>query len=365
MRLLLTADSVGGVWQYALDLAQALGAHGVETTLAHMGPAPNAHQRSDADAAGVTLVETGLPLDWLVDAPGPMLAAGAAIAALAAESGADLLQVNMPSLAAAAGADVPVIAAAHGCVTSWWAAAYPGEQLPASFDWHRRLTGEGLRAADLVVAPTAAYARIVARHYGLPRVPAVVHNGRRALVGSPAARTGARVFTAGRLWDRVKRTDLLDTVAALLPVPFRAAGPVSGPHGDAVAPAHLQLLGVIDEASLAAELAARPIFVSAAVFEPFGLAVLEAAAAGCPLVLADQPGFRELWEGAAVFVPEDEAAGYAQAVTTLLDDADLRDRLGDAARAHARRYTAAAMAEGMMALYRRALSERQPAGRAA
>jgi hypothetical protein len=35
--------------------------------------------------------------------------------------------------------------------------------------------------------------------------------------------------------------------------------------------------------------------------EPFGLAVLEAAQAGCPLVLSDLPGFRELWDGAALF----------------------------------------------------------------
>jgi glycosyltransferase involved in cell wall biosynthesis len=365
MRLLLTADAVGGVWQYALDLAQALVPHGIVTTIAQMGPAASEHQRAAAEQAGVTLIETGLPLDWLVDAPGPVLAAGARTAELARETGADLVQVNMPSLAAAAPPGVPVIAAAHGCVTSWWAAAYPGEQLPASFDWHRRLTGEGLRAADLVVAPTSAYARIVARHYGLPRVPAVVHNGRRALVATPAARTSAGVFTAGRLWDRVKRTPLLDAVAALLPVPSRAAGAVNAPHGEVVTPAHLHLLGVLDDASLAAELAARPIFVSAAVFEPFGLAVLEAAAAGCPLVLADQPGFRELWEGAAVFVPDDDASAYARAIGTLLDDAALRDRLGDAARVQAARYSAAAMADGMVALYRRVLGERQVAERAA
>ena len=46
-----------------------------------------------------------------------------------------------------------------------------------------------------------------------------------------------------------------------------------------------------------------PIFVSAARYEPFGLAVLEAAQAGCALVLSDIPTFRELWDGAALFVP--------------------------------------------------------------
>ena len=39
-----------------------------------------------------------------------------------------------------------------------------------------------------------------------------------------------------------------------------------------------------------------------ALYEPFGLAVLEAAQAGCALVLSDIPTFRELWDGAALFV---------------------------------------------------------------
>ena len=37
-------------------------------------------------------------------------------------------------------------------------------------------------------------------------------------------------------------------------------------------------------------------------YEPFGLAVLEAAQAGMRLVLSDIPSFRELWDGAATFV---------------------------------------------------------------
>ena len=54
----------------------------------------------------------------------------------------------------------------------------------------------------------------------------------------------------------------------------------------------------------------RPIFVSVSRYEPFGLAVLEAAHAGCALVLSDIPTFRELWQGAASFVI---AAGSAAA----------------------------------------------------
>jgi glycosyltransferase involved in cell wall biosynthesis len=352
LKLLLTADAVGGVWQYAVELAAALRPHGVRTVLAVLGPAPSAEQRAEAQAIpGLQLVETGLPLDWLSDGPAPVLAAGGAISDLARRERVDLVHLNMPTLGAAAPPGVPVVAATHGCVSTWWQAAKPGVPLDRGFRWHRALMAEGLRAADLVVAPSASYARLVGRHYGLPHMPAVVHNGRTR--PAPAA-TGAlqpEVLTVGRLWDRVKRADLLDRVAARLPVPLRAAGAVRGPHGETIDLPHLALLGQVDGATLAGELASRPIFVSAACFEPFGLAVLEAASAGCALVLSDIPTFRELWDGAALFVAADDEAAYADAIEQLLADEALRLSLGAAARERAGRYTPAAMAENMLRLY--------------
>jgi glycosyltransferase involved in cell wall biosynthesis len=362
----MTVDAVGGVWQYGLDLARGLSAHGTETVLALLGPAPDAAQRAEVQAIpGARLIETGLPLDWLCDGPAPVLAAGAAICRLAGEVGADLVQLNMPTLGAVARPAMPVIAVAHGCVSTWWQAAKPSEALAPEFRWHRQLMGEGLRAADRLVAPTASYARMVSRHYGLPRTPQVVHNGRTALATASGPAVQDRVLTVGRLWDRVKRAELLDRVAARIAVPFDAAGAATGPHGEHVALEHLHLLGKVDAATLGRHLAARPIFVSAASFEPFGLAVLEAASAGCALVLSDIPSFRELWEGAALFVAEDDEAAYVAAIDTLIGDGALRHRLGEAARARAARYTPHAMADAMLAVYADALAERTPGGRAA
>ena len=68
--------------------------------------------------AGATLIETGLPLDWLCDGHAPVLAAGKAVMTLVQEVGADLVQLNMPALGAAALPPIPVIAVAHGCVAS-------------------------------------------------------------------------------------------------------------------------------------------------------------------------------------------------------------------------------------------------------
>ena len=45
-RILLTTDTVGGVWTYSFDLAGALGKIGIETVLVTMGPAADAEQRA-------------------------------------------------------------------------------------------------------------------------------------------------------------------------------------------------------------------------------------------------------------------------------------------------------------------------------
>ena len=47
MKILMTADTVGGVWTYALELAGALAPHGVEVALATMGRRLSSAQEAD------------------------------------------------------------------------------------------------------------------------------------------------------------------------------------------------------------------------------------------------------------------------------------------------------------------------------
>jgi glycosyltransferase involved in cell wall biosynthesis len=353
-RLLMTADAVGGIWQYAIDLAGALRPLGVETVLAVMGPASaeSSRRRESPD-----IVHTGQPLDWLATGADEVAAAGEAIAALAREVNADLVQLNSPMLAASARFAVPVIAVAHGCVGTWWQATR-GTAPDPGYRWHGALMAQGLMAADTVVAPSAAFAATLRRIYALPAAPLVVHNGR-----TPSASTGTpidtQVFTAGRLWDEAKNATVLDAVAASIDVAFHAAGPTTGPQGERVTLAHLHAVGILDEAGIAARLAARPIYVSAATFEPFGLSVLEAAAAGCPLVLSDIDTFRELWTGAALLVPANDPDAYAAAIGRIRTDPGLAQHLGEAARLRAGRYTPDAMAGAMAAIYAGLLGDRQ------
>ena len=362
LRIVMTADAVGGVWQYATDLAAALCARGDEVTLALLGPAPDADQRRLAQGvAGLHLVETGRPLDWLAAGPQAVEEAAQGVADLADRVGADVIHCNTPALAGAADFAAPVVAVAHGCVASWWQATRGGPLAP-SFAWHREMTLRGLMAADVTVAPSAAFAAHVQRTYALCAPPLAVHNGRRSLPTAVAGEAPVdAALSVGRLWDEAKNIAVLDRAAGLTHAPLLAAGATSGPHGESVSPEHLRMLGTLNEAELARVLARRPVFVSAARFEPFGLAVLEAAMAGCALVLSDIATFRELWDGAALFVAPGDAAGFARAIDSLVAAPDRRREMGAAAASRATRYTPEACAAAMGRIYHRLLASRKAA----
>jgi len=92
------------------------------------------------------------------------------------------------------------------------------------------------------------------------------------------------------------------------------------------------------------------IFASPARYEPFGLAALEAAQAGCALVLGDIPSLREVWGDAALFVPPDDDEALLAALRTASRPRELHV-LASRARARAARYAPEATAAGMAQAY--------------
>lgn len=348
-RLLLTTDAVGGVWTYSVDLARALAeAEDMVIILAVLGPAPSADQLTEAAAVpGLQLVSTGLPLDWTATDEKEVRASARALAALAEEASADLVQLHSPALALCP-FPAPLVSVVHSCVATWWQGVRQGP-LPSDLAWRAALVREGMERSDLVVAPTRAFARELQTTYDLPALPHTIPNGRRA-EGSADRPMEDVVLTAGRLWDAGKNVAAFDRAAALSHLPWLAAGPLTGPGGEEVRLSNARPLGRLSAEVLAERLERRPVFVSTALYEPFGLAVLEAAQAGCALVLADRPGFRELWGEAALFVdPLDEHA-IAAAVDGLIAEPARRSALGAAAARRAAKFTPSAMAAAMLAL---------------
>jgi glycosyltransferase involved in cell wall biosynthesis len=217
-----------------------------------------------------------------------------------------------------------------------------GGALPPNLAWRADAVAHGLSTADAIIAPSRSFAAALAAQYEVARRIDVVLNGRS---NSPAnAARQAHVLTAGRLWDPGKDVAVIDAAAGLLDMPVFAAGSVLGPHGATIEFRHLRQLGSLSEPAMAVEYAAASVFVSMSRYEPFGLAVLEAAQAGCALILSDIPTFRELWNGVAMFVDPADAKGLAAAVRDCLHTPGRRDRLGALARQRATQYSAEQMA---------------------
>jgi glycosyltransferase involved in cell wall biosynthesis len=318
--------------------------------LAVLGPAPDAAQRREVEESpGCSLLETGLMLDWTIASRAELERLTAALIDVARDVGAHSAHLHAPALAATAW-PIPVAAVAHSCMATWHDAVHGGTQ-PESIAWHAAATASGLRVADAVIAPSAAFARALAQVHAITRLMLVVHNG----LPCPAAQDIRRdpfVFAAGRLWDTAKNMTVLDAAAELMRFPVRVAGPCSAPGGQAVAFRHLQVMGNLSSTDARATMASSSIFASPALYEPFGLAVLEAAQRATPLVLADIPTFRELWQDAAVFVSPHDAQAWAATLDSLMQDEDRRAALGQAGRHRAGLYTQDAMSAATAAIHR-------------
>jgi glycosyltransferase involved in cell wall biosynthesis len=351
-RIFLTTDTVGGVWRYSLELARGLIEHRIEVVLAVLGPAPAPIQCREAAALGATLVTTDLPLDWLAEKPQDVEDAAHAIAAMARRFAVDTVHLHTPSLVGHAHWPVPVVTMAHSCVGTWWHAVQTGP-MTADLAWRAGIMAGGIDLADIVIAPTQAFADALRTCYGTARPIEVVHNG-RTTVATTACR-GKHILTAGRLWDEGKNVTTLDTAAAAWNWPVLAAGPTEGPNGARLVAHNVTLLGPLSESEMTKQYVSASIFVSLARYEPFGLAVLEAAQAGCALVLSDIPTFRELWDGAATFVPAHDIRAVTAAVEALSRDSAARKRRGKAARRRAATYNARRMVEATRRIHDRTL----------
>lgn len=102
-----------------------------------------------------------------------------------------------------------------------------------------------------------------------------------------------------------------------------------------------------------AVLADADIFVLPSYSENFGVAVVEAIAAGLPVVISDRVGiYREVAAARAGLVVPCEQEAVAEAVLQLTLDAGLRDELGTHGRELARsQFSLEAMTDGLIAMY--------------
>jgi glycogen synthase len=359
-KVLMTADTVGGVWTYAIELARGLAERGVEVALATMGAPLNDAQREKAGRIPrLKVFESTFKPEWMEDPWRDVEKAGDWLLGLEERVRPDLIHLNgfvHGSLPWSA----PKVIVGHSCVLSWWQAV-KGEAAPAEWDRYAAEVAAGLAAADLVIAPSEAMLAALSANYhrlpdgGLPRTR-VILNGRDPKAFKPAAKEPI-VFAAGRLWDESTNLEALDRVAPSLPWDLFVAGENIHPDGGEIRPHHARLLGNLSQRALAAWLGRAAIYCLPARYEPFGLSVLEAALSGCALVLGDIPSLREVWRHRAVFVPPDDPEALEAALRRLIEDPERRSAIASGSRARALQLTAEKMLDGYLSAYGDVLAE--------
>ena len=346
----MTADAVGGVWTYALELARGLERYGVEIAVAVMGPAPTAAQRAEAGRVpNVTLYEGRYALEWMDDPWQEVEQAGEWLLRLANWFAPDLVHLN-GYVHAALPWNRPLLVAAHSCVFSWWSAVHGGG-VPSQYHEYRQRVRVGLAAADLVVAPTAAMLDVLAQHYGGIKQGWVIHNA-RDFTGFQSATKLPQIFAAGRAWDRAKNLSLLNVAAARVNWPVFLAGDCQHPEGGVANFSSVRCLGKLEATAMQRHLAESAIYALPACYEPFGLSALEAGLCKCALVLGDIPSLREVWEDAAVFVDPADADGLAGTLNRLTANEVWRTEMGERARKRALQYSISTMVDRYLEAYR-------------
>ncbi len=358
--LLVTLAETGGAQTYVALLLPAV-AEQFEVTVAAHGQGP---VRDAAEAAGVRFV----PVKHLRRGINPFRDALALVelVRLCRREGPEILHANSSKagvLGRIAGvlAGVPIrIFTAHG----WAFAAYPG------------LAGWLYLWADRIVQPLTTQVICVAEHERelgigarscVPERSVVVHNA--VDVGSFAAirhvHEPPQIISVGRFAYPKDYPTLVDALARI-DADYRVTLVGEGPDRPTVTTdarrrlaERAELVGTRRDVSEL--LAAADLFALSSRSEGLPISVLEAMAAGLPVVATDVGGVSELVvDGETGFlVPPTDAKALAQALETLLREPQLRRRFGAAARRRAeQRFDLPRFRDAHLRLYRRELELR-------
>jgi phosphatidylinositol alpha-mannosyltransferase len=266
--------------------------------------------------------------------------------------------------------------------TAMFAARFPGPPVVATFHAYadRALLFSAIapalrgvwRRLALRIAVSEAAAAFVARRFrsdGLRIIP----NGAEveAFAGAEPAELpeGRRILFVNRLDRRKGFPDMLRAFALLSPRHPDALLVVAGDGKERRAlrdlPTEVRdrvvMLGSVPHHLLPPYHAACEVFCAPATGrESFGIVLVEAMAAGLPVVASDIPGYREVvrHEAEGILVPPSDHRRLADAVGRLLDEPDLARRLGEAGRDRARRYSWDQVAREVEAAYEEALGGR-------
>ena len=351
MHILITADTIGGVWTYTQELATGLVRRGHRVTLVSFGDMPQPEQLGWMANLPIRYWPTAFRLEWMQDSEQDIEESSHYLQRIIDEVNPDILHFNQYCYGSLR-TNVPKIVVAHSDVISWWVGVYGRE--PDDTGWtrgYRETVLRGLRGADLVIAPSGWMLDVIRTYYLRPRFAKVVYNGRSPELFSPNAKKKNFVLTVGRLWDAAKQSSLLSERHCGVPV--RIVGSVREPgKSDERSQDNAESCVSATPEELRTLFAEAPIYAATSRYEPFGLAPVEAAFSRCALVANDIPVFHELWGDAACYFRQNDPDELGNAIRRLSEDPQTCKQYAERAYETAyTRFTAERMLEDYETLY--------------
>lgn len=366
MHILVTADTLGGVWTYTRELVTGLSARGHRVTLVSFGDIPTMQQAAwIASLDGVDYRPTAFRLEWMQESDSDLQASAEYLRAVIAEVSPDVLHLNQFYYGDLK-SEVPRIVVAHSDVVTWWLAVHGQEPPPGPWmTSYRSAIQRAISGADVIVAPSNWMLEAFTKAHGTPKRSRVIYNGMTRSLFDPDATKKNVALSVGRVWDLGKNSVMLSRIQS--PMPLYLAGNDQPPSGESniadfksAESRGLFFTGPQEPAQLRELFANAAVYVVTSQYEPFGLAPLEAALSRCAIVASDIPSLREIWGDAVCYFRKNDGTHLEQVLQQIMADQESRQRFADQAYGRAiSRYSSIHMIDGYLELYTALVAQKE------
>ena len=363
MHVLVTADTISGVWAHTRELVTGLVSSGASVTLVSFGEIPLPQQTSWMENLhGLDYRPTAFRLEWMQEGEHDLEDCFLYLEAVIRDVMPDIIHASQFSLGSLP-TSIPKVVVAHTDLITWWLSVHGYEPRETRWmRWYRDTVTAGLAQANAVVSPSHWMRDAVHTCYQVrSRRDAVIYDGRNPIFFNPYVTKEDSVLSIGRLWDPGKQVSLLTQrkhpvsvciVGSDLPT-YSPRTPIRADVKVATDETSVALKGPQTEAQLRVLYSRAAIYAATSRYETFGTTALEAAFSRCAIVANDIPTFREIWGDAAIYFEANNADSLAETIRTLSGDRDLCRSYGQLAYQRAReRFTSRRMLEQYISLYR-------------
>jgi glycogen synthase len=365
MRLLMTTDTVGGVWTFTSELTRQLLHRGHAVHLVSFGRKPSPEQnefyqgfvKDYPNSFGYTASD--IPLEWMQNNENAHREGWALLDCVVRSAARPELIISNQFCFGRLNTPIPRVVIAHSDVLSWARACNPNALEPTPWlNTYTSMVQAGLLDASAVITPTAWMGGALTTNFFMPRNYVVIPNG--VSVAPESATLSPRklqAITAGRLWDEAKGLDTLRDLASPIPLLVAGDNTFDSINTAETWPQTLTNLGRLSRPDLHQHFRESAIYLCTSRYEPFGLAPLEAALCGCAIIARDLPSLREVWGNSALYF--NDSATLTRTLAALAQDPNLLAEAQARASQRASQFTPERMADSYLHLFETILNQHQ------